>query len=51
VTADGGRIRLRNETWSARSSMGSVAKGEHVIVTSIDGAVALVVPVLTPENL
>ncbi len=50
VTTEGGRIRLQNETWSARALDGSLESGQQVIVTSIDGAVALVVPVVPSEN-
>jgi membrane protein implicated in regulation of membrane protease activity len=50
VNADGGRIRLHNETWSARTMEDSIEQGHRVIVTSIDGAVALVVPVVSSEN-
>ena len=51
VTMAGGRIRLQNETWSARSLEGSIESGEHVFVTAIEGAVALVVPVISNQNL
>jgi membrane protein implicated in regulation of membrane protease activity len=50
VTADGGRIRLLNEAWSARSLEGPIESGKHVIVTAIDGAVAVVVPVMSNES-
>ncbi len=50
VSASGGQVRLQNgETWTARLSpiteQKDVAVGEKVLVTSIDGATAVVVPV------
>jgi membrane protein implicated in regulation of membrane protease activity len=50
VSADGGQVRLQNgETWTARLSpiaeQKDVAVGEKVLVTAIDGATAVVVPV------
>jgi membrane protein implicated in regulation of membrane protease activity len=44
VTTEGGTIRLRNETWSARSDFEEIPKGAEVTVTRIDGAVAIVIP-------
>ncbi|MCM3656874.1 NfeD family protein [Agromyces mediolanus] len=50
VTQAGGQVRLQNgETWTARLSpiteQRDVAVGEKVLVTGIDGATAVVVPV------
>lgn len=50
VTATGGQVRLQNgETWTARLSpiteQADVAVGEKILVTGIDGATAVVVPV------
>jgi membrane protein implicated in regulation of membrane protease activity len=44
VTRHGGQVRLRNETWTARTDNGSIAMDTEVIVTAIDGAVAIVMP-------
>ncbi|MCX6430208.1 MAG: NfeD family protein [Actinobacteria bacterium] len=44
VNTEDGRIRLQNETWSARSVEGSIDAGVAVTVMAIDGAVALVLP-------
>jgi membrane protein implicated in regulation of membrane protease activity len=50
VSAGGGQVRLQNgEVWTARLSpiteQTDVAVGERVLVTGIDGATAVVVPV------
>lgn len=50
VTSSGGQVRLQNgETWTARLSpiteQHDVAVGEKILVTGIDGATAVVVPV------
>ena len=50
VTPSGGQVRLQNgEVWTARLSpiteQSDVAVGERVLVTGIDGATAVVVPV------
>ena len=51
LTTETGRIRLRNEVWSARSDNGSIPEGASVTVVRIDGAVAIVKPKLsTPSN-
>ncbi|MFM1917749.1 MAG: NfeD-like C-terminal, partner-binding, partial [Actinomycetota bacterium] len=46
---DGGRIRLRNEEWSARLdgdvTDAPIEQGTQVYVTRIDGATALVFPI------
>lgn len=42
ITSIGGTIRLRNETWTARCESGTIPKGAEVIVTRIDGAIAIV---------
>ena len=49
-TAAGGQVKLQNgDVWTARLSpitdQADVAVGEHVLVTGIDGATAVVVPV------
>ena len=51
VTTEGGSIRLRNETWTARSSTGSIPEGSAVTVIRIDGAVAIVTPKLSSHNI
>jgi membrane protein implicated in regulation of membrane protease activity len=50
VTTDGGTIRLRNETWTARSDSEDIPKGTEVTVTRIDGAVAIVIPNPSPVH-
>jgi membrane protein implicated in regulation of membrane protease activity len=50
ITPAGGQVRLQNgEVWTARLSpiteQTDVAVGERVLVTGIDGATAVVVPV------
>lgn len=50
VTSDVGTIRLRNETWSARSESEEIPEGTDVIVIRIDGAVAIVIPKLSTLN-
>lgn len=50
VTSEGGSIRLRNETWTARSSAGSIPEDSSVTVIRIDGAVAIVTPKLSSHN-
>ena len=50
VTTVDGRIRLQNETWSARAVEGSIDAGAAVTVTAIDGAVALVIPASSNVN-
>ena len=44
IDADGGRIQLRGETWSARSwdGMEEIPEGTRVEVVKIEGATALV---------
>lgn len=44
VTDVSGSIRLRDETWTARSQKGSIPSGTEVLVARIDGAIAIVVP-------
>lgn len=44
VSANGGRVKIGGEVWSARSETGSMAPGEHAVVSAIDGATAVVVP-------
>ena len=50
ITSSGGTIRLRNETWTARSEAEPIPKGTKVTVTRIDGAVAIVIPNLSTLN-
>lgn len=49
VTIDGGQIHLRGETWTARLDPDvthePVGPGQHLTVTRIDGATALVHPI------
>lgn len=50
-----GQVKLANgETWTSRLAEGSgeaaLSEGEKVIVTSIDGATAVVVPARTPAS-
>lgn len=44
VSANGGRVKIGGEVWSARSVTGILAPGEHAVVSAIDGATAVVVP-------
>ena len=50
VTSEGGTIRLRNETWTARSESELIPVGADVTVIRIDGAVAIVIPNLSTLN-
>ena len=47
VSRTAGTIRLRNETWTARSDAESIPKHTDVSVVRIDGAIAIVVPTST----
>jgi membrane protein implicated in regulation of membrane protease activity len=51
-TADGGRVRIGGETWSARpyDEGLSIAAGEWVDVLAIDGATAVVHPTTIPGS-
>lgn len=42
ITSSGGTIRLRNEIWTARCESDTIPKDAEVIVTRIDGAIAIV---------
>lgn len=42
VTANGGRVKIGGDVWSARSAAGTIAPGQGVIVAAIDGATAVV---------
>ena len=42
VSRDTGEIDLRGEVWSARTSEGIIPQGHRVIVSTIDGATAIV---------
>ena len=44
ISESAGTITLKNETWTARCDSGEIAAGQTVIVTRIDGAVAIVLP-------
>jgi len=49
VNAAGGRIKFQGEVWSARSADGTeLPNGTHVTVIKIDGATAIVEPILRP---
>lgn len=50
ITSEGGTIRLRNETWTARTESEPIPKGTEVTVIRIDGAVAIVIPNLSTLN-
>jgi membrane protein implicated in regulation of membrane protease activity len=50
VDAHNGTIRLRNETWTARSESEVIPKGIDVTVTRIDGAVAIVIPTFSTHE-
>lgn len=45
VTTSSGLIRLTDETWSARSEVGTIPVASPVEVIRIDGAVAIVKPI------
>ncbi|HEY3292337.1 MAG TPA: NfeD family protein [Candidatus Nanopelagicaceae bacterium] len=45
-----GTIRLRDETWTARCETGAIPSGSQVVVTRIDGAVAIVVPKISSTS-
>ena len=44
ITSSMGTIRLRDETWTARCETGAIPSGTQVVVSRIDGAVAIVAP-------
>ncbi|MCA4131451.1 NfeD family protein [Arthrobacter sp. M4] len=44
VSATGGLVKIGGDVWSARSTVGVLGAGEHVIVTRIEGATAIVTP-------
>ncbi len=44
VSAAGGLVKIGGDVWSARSTGGTIAAGESVRVTRIDGATAVVSP-------
>jgi len=46
VTANGGRVKLRGEVWSARIEEGAkiIQEGADVVVVKIEGATAIVAP-------
>jgi membrane protein implicated in regulation of membrane protease activity len=46
ISGTAGSIRLRDETWTARSDAGSIPKHTQVSVVRIDGAIAVVVPII-----
>lgn len=50
ITATMGTIRLRDETWTARCEVGSIPSGSQVLVSRIDGAVAIVVPKISTTS-
>ncbi len=51
VSSTMGTVRLRNETWTARCDAGSIPAGSEVLVSRIDGAVAVVVPKVSNTNI
>lgn len=50
VNSSAGRIRLRDEIWSARTDSQEIPAGSEVTVVRIDGAVAIVLPKLSLSN-
>lgn len=44
VSTAGGLVKIGGDVWSARSTGGTIAAGESVLVTRIDGATAVVSP-------
>jgi membrane protein implicated in regulation of membrane protease activity len=50
VNSTTGSVRLRNETWTARSKTGIIPTGVEVEVVRIDGAVAIVAPITEPSE-
>jgi membrane protein implicated in regulation of membrane protease activity len=44
VSADGGRVKLAGEVWSARTTQGALEPGASVRVDRIEGATAVVSP-------
>lgn len=50
ITTTMGTIRLRDETWTARCDTGVISSGSQVVVTRIDGAVAIVVPKISSTS-
>ena len=50
VNSQTGRIRLRDEIWSARTESQEIPADSEVTVVRIDGAVAIVLPKLSLSN-
>ena len=50
ITKEGGTIRLKDETWSAKSSLGTIDAGTELTVLDIQGAIAIVVPKTSREE-
>ncbi len=50
ITKDGGTIRLKDETWSAKSALGVIDAGTELTVLDIQGAIAIVVPKTSREG-
>ncbi len=44
-----GTIKLRGETWTARTHHGEIAKGSEVSILRIDGAIAVVAPCIESQ--
>ena len=44
ISDSAGTIKLKNETWTARTDSGAIKSGAEVTIVRIDGAVAIVVP-------
>lgn len=50
VTTSSGLIRLTDETWTARSEVGIIPVASPVEVIRIDGAVAIVTPIIPTKH-
>lgn len=44
IDEDAGRVRIGGDVWSSRSTSGVIPEGSDVIVTDIEGVVAVVAP-------
>ena len=44
-----GTIKLRGETWTARTDLGEITKGSEVSILRIEGAIAVVVPCIESQ--
>lgn len=50
VTSNSGTITLKNETWTARSNKGEIPIGTNVTVEDIEGAIAIVAPLIDSQK-